>query len=183
MKSACCYLRVSTTRQDADNQLPSIRAWCESNKYELVEIYQESESAWKAGHQHELKRLLDDLRTGKRHYDCLVVWALDRLCRQGIGALLQLINTFEVHGCHVISVNESWTQATGPMRELFIAMAAWAGKFESDRRSERTLAGLARAKANGKVLGRPHGAKDSKKRRRAGYLMRYVNKGAANAHS
>ena len=171
---AACYLRVSSTKQDSTNQLPGIRAWCESHCYELAEIYQESESAWRQGHQHELKRLLDDLRSGKRHYDCLVIWALDRLSRQGIGSLLQLINTFEVYGCHVVSIQESWTQDTGPMRELFLAMAGWAAKLESDRRSERTLAGLERAKANGVKLGRPVGSKDTKQRRRAGYLARYA---------
>jgi len=161
---AACYLRVSTGQQEVSNQLPAIKAWCESRDYELAEVYQEAESAWRNGHQHELSRLLSDIRSGKRRYDVLVVWALDRLSRQGIGAVLQLISSFEVYGCHVSSIQESWTQDTGPMRELFIAVAAWAGKFESDRRSERTLAGIERARAEGKRLGRPPGRKDSKKR-------------------
>ena len=97
--------------------------------------------------------------------------------------MLQLVNTFETYGVKVISLQESWTATEGPMRELFIAMAAWAGKFESDRRSERTKAGLTRAVANGKKLGRPTGRKDKKKRRRSGYLLRYANKGAVNVHS
>ena len=130
----------------------------------MAEVYQEAESAWRNGHQHELGRLLSDIRGGKRRYDVVLVWALDRLCRQGIGPVLQLVSTFETYGCHVISIQESWTQDTGPMRELFIAMAAWAGKFESDRRSERTKAGLDRARASGKTLGRPKGSRDSKKR-------------------
>ena len=161
---AACYLRVSTGQQDVSNQLPAIKTWCESRGYELAEVYQEAESAWRNGHQHELGRLLSDIRGGKRRYDVVLVWALDRLCRQGIGAVLQLVSTFETYGCHVISIQESWTQDTGPMRELFIAMAAWAGKFESDRRSERTKAGLDRARASGKTLGRPKGSRDSKKR-------------------
>lgn len=180
---ACCYIRVSTTRQDSDNQLPAIRQWCESHDLELAEIYQESETAWRQGHQRELKRLLDDLRTGRRRYDCLVVWALDRLSRQGIGALLQLINTIELHNCHVVAVQEAWTWDTGPMREIFLAFAGWAAKFESDRKSERTLAGLAKAKANGVKLGRPTGSKDGKKRQRTGYLLRYANKGAKDGRS
>ncbi len=80
---------------------------------------------------------------------------------------MQLINTFEVYDCHIISVNESWTHPeVGPMREMFIAMSAWAAKFESDRRSERTRAGLDRVRANGQKLGRPVGKKDRKKRRK-----------------
>lgn len=168
------YLRVSTKEQTAENQLPAIKAWCESRGYDLVEVYQETESAWRNGHQKELSRLLSDIRSGKRRYGVLVVWALDRLCRQGIAAVLQLVSTFEVHGCNVISIQESWTQDTGPMREMFIAMVAWAAKFESDRRSERTKAGLDTARAKGKKLGRPQGSKDKGKRKRTGYLLRYA---------
>ena len=161
------YLRVSSDEQTTDNQLPAIKAWCESRRYELTQIYSVNESAWRNGHQKELARLLGDLRSGQRKFDILLIWSLDRLSRQGIGPLLQLINTFEVYDCHVISVNESWTHPeAGPMREMFIAMSAWAAKFESDRRSERTKAGLARLKAAGKILGRPKGSKDRRKRKR-----------------
>ncbi len=55
---AACYLRVSTGQQDVSNQLPAIKAWCESRGYELAEIYAENESAWRVGHQRELARLL-----------------------------------------------------------------------------------------------------------------------------
>jgi len=174
---AALYLRVSTTEQNVDNQLPALEAYAESRGWQIVETYRENESAWRAGHQRELARLLADIRGGKRKYDVLLIWALDRLSRQGIGPLLQLINSFEVYGCHVVSVNENWTHPdAGPMREMFIAMSAWAAKFESDRRSERTKAGLARAIANGKKLGRPAGKKDKGKRKRTGYLLRYANK-------
>lgn len=170
------YLRVSTNDQNADNQLPAIMAWGEAHGYnrERVELYQESESAWRDGHQRELSRLLSDLRTGKRKYDYLVVWALDRLSRQGIAATLQLINSFEVLGCKVVSIKEGWIADGGQMREVFAAMVAWAAKWESDRRSERTKAGLERARANGRKLGRPAGSKDKNKRKRTGYLLRYV---------
>ena len=174
---AALYLRVSTTEQNVDNQLPALEAYADSWGWQIVETYRENESVWRAGHQRELARLLADIRGGKRKYDVLLIWALDRLSRQGIGPLLQLINSFEVYGCHVVSVNENWTHPdAGPMREMFIAMSAWAAKFESDRRSERTKAGLARAIANGKKLGRPAGKKDKGKRKRTGYLLRYANK-------
>ena len=174
---AALYLRVSTTEQNVDNQLPALEAYAESRGWQIVETYRENESAWRTGHQRELARLLSDIRGGKRKYDVLLIWALDRLSRQGIGPLLQLINSFEVYGCHVVSVNENWTHPdAGPMREMFIAMSAWAAKFESDRRSERTKAGLARAIANGKKLGQPAGKKDKGKRKRTGYLLRYANK-------
>lgn len=176
MDNIAAYIRVSSSDQEAKNQLPAIKAWAESRGYDnsKMVIYSESESAWHNGHQKELSRLLADLRSGKRKYDYLLVWALDRLSRQGIATVLQLINTFEAYGCHVVSCQESWTAVAGPMREMFIAMSAWAAKFESDRRSERTKAGLERALKEGKTLGRPKGSKDKRKRRRTGYLQRYV---------
>ena len=160
------YLRVSTADQHPDNQLPAIKAWCESQNYDLVEIYKENESAWRSGHQHELSRLLKDIRNGRK-YDIVLTWALDRLSRGGIGPVLQLVDTIEAYGAHVISIQETWTSpSSGPMREMFIAMAAWAAKFESDRKSINTKAGLARARAAGKILGRPMGKRDSKPRRK-----------------
>ena len=173
---AALYLRVSTQEQSLDNQLPQLEAYASGRGYEIVALYKENESAWKSGHQKELSRLLADIRSGKRKFDYLIVWSLDRLSRQGIAATLQLINSFEALGCRVVSIQESWVAESGPMREVFAAMAAWAAKFESDRRSERTLAGLDRAKREGKKLGRPPGAKDKNGRRKAGYLRRWAGK-------
>lgn len=170
-----CYIRVSTSEQTAENQLPAIKDFCKARWWPEPEVYQENESAWRAGHQHELARLLRELRTGKRKIDFLVVWSLDRLSRQGIAATLQLINSFEVVGCKIVSLHESWISEEGPMREVFAAMAAWAAKYESDKKSENTKAGLARAVSQGKRLGRPMGSKDSRKRRSVGYLLRYAS--------
>jgi DNA invertase Pin-like site-specific DNA recombinase len=160
------YLRVSTAEQNADNQLPAILDYCKAHWWPEPEMYAENESAWRSGHQHELARLLKDIRNGRR-YDIVLIWALDRLSRGGIGPVLQLVDTIEAYGAHVISIQETWTSpASGPMREMFIAMAAWAAKFESDRKSINTKAGLARARAAGVTLGRPVGKKDSKQRRK-----------------
>lgn len=175
---AVIYCRVSTQEQSTGNQLPALQAFAESRGWEIAEVYSENESAWRNGHQKELAKLLADLRSGKRKYNYLLVWALDRLSRQGIATVLQLINTFEAYGCHVVSYQESWTAVDGPMREMFIAMSAWAAKFESDRRSERTKAGLERAIKEGRKLGRPTGSKDKGKRKRTGYLLRYARDSA-----
>jgi len=76
---------------------------------EIVEIYQDSESAWKAGHQKELAKLLGDIRSGQQKYDVVLIWALDRLSREGAAAILNLVNTFKTYGTRVISHQESWT--------------------------------------------------------------------------
>lgn len=175
MKTVAAYLRVSTEEQSYENQLPAIEAWVKTRCYTLVEIYAESESGWRNGHQRELSRLMLDLKKGRRKYDYVVVWSLDRLTRQGISTILTLVNTFKIYGTQVVSMQESWTEQSGPMADLLYAITGWAGEFESQRRSERTKAGLQRALAEGKTLGRPKGAKDRKKRHRTGYLLRYAS--------
>jgi DNA invertase Pin-like site-specific DNA recombinase len=171
---AVVYLRVSKKEQETENQLPALKHWIGARDHKLVAVYREDESAWHSGHQHELSNLMSDLP--KYQPDILLVWALDRLTRQGIGAILQLVNNFRVHGVQVVSYSEPWTEQAGPMRDLLYAIAGWAANFEAERISKRTLAGLERAKAEGKRLGRPQGSKDKEKRKRTGYLLRYANK-------
>jgi putative DNA-invertase from lambdoid prophage Rac len=171
-KKVVVYLRVSTAEQSTENQLPALQQWILDRGYELVRVYQEQESAWRAGHQKELARLVNDL-SGKR-VDILLVWSLDRLSRQGIARIFQLINQFKDHDVQVMSYSESWTEQSGPLADLLYAITGWMAQFEAKRQSERTRAGLARARAAGKVLGRPVGSKDRKKRRRRGYLLRYA---------
>jgi len=170
-KNVVVYLRVSTVEQSLENQLMALERWIQDRGYNLVEIYQEQESAWRSGHQKELSRLMADLP--KRRVDMVLVWALDRLTREGIATIFGLVSRFKAHGVQVVSYSESWTEQTGPMADLLFAISAWIAEFESKRLSERTRAGLARARAGGQVLGRPAGSKDKRKRKRRGYLLRY----------
>lgn len=160
------YLRVSSDEQNHDNQLQPVLDYCKSHWWPEPEIYAENESAWRAGHQAEIARLLRELRTGRRRYDYLVVFALDRLTRGGIRAIFPLLDSFEKLGCKVISIKENWIPESGALRDVFISMVAWAAQYESDRKSQNTRAGLDRARAAGKTLGRPVGKRDSKRRLR-----------------
>ena len=160
----CIYSRVSGGTQDTENQVMALINWADQRGYEVVNIYQEQESAWKNGHQRELSHLLEDAR--KRRFEAVLVWALDRLSREGALSILSLVNKLSVCGVKVVSYQESWTEAPGELAELLYAIAGWVAKMESQRRSERTKAGLARVKAQGKRLGRPRGSKDRRKRKR-----------------
>ncbi len=66
----------------------------------------------------------------------------------------------------MLSYQESWTEAPGELAELLYALTGWVARMESQRRSERTRAGLARVKAQGRHLGRPLGSKDKRRRKR-----------------
>ena len=173
MAKVIIYLRVSSNEQTTENQLPVLQKWVDDRGHQLVGVYSENESARKSGHQRELSRLFANLHN--RKVDMCLLWALDRLTREGIAKIFELINKFKYHGVHVISYQEPWTEQSGPMADLLYAITAWVAEFESKRRSERTLAGLARAVAEGKKLGRPKGSKDKVKRQRIGYLIRYAN--------
>lgn len=166
------YARVSTEEQTTENQIPVLKDFAARMDWDVKDIYAEEASAWRAGHQQKLKELLK--RASYHEYDVVLVWSLDRLTRQGIGSIMQLVNTFKQYGCRVISQQESWTQQSdGMMADLLYAITAWVAKFESERRPERIKAALARKKAKGEPIGRQPGAKDKKKRKRMGYLARY----------
>ncbi len=169
MTKASIYVRVSTGDQDTTNQALVLTEWAKNRGYEIVAIYSEEESAWKAGHQRELAQLLQDAR--KRKFDVMLVWALDRLSREGSLAILSLVHRLKISGVKVMSYQESWTEAPGELAELLYALTGWVARMESQRRSERTKAGLERAKAQGKHLGRPPGSKDKRKRRRRQRLI------------
>lgn len=157
------YSRVSTTEQDAANQTAVLHEWATRRGFQHYAIYSEEESAWKSGHQHELARLLEDAR--KHRFDIVLVWALDRLTREGPLAILKLIDTLKHHGVRVYSYQESWTEAPGELGDLLFAIVGWVARMESQRRSERTKAGMERVRhEHGGEL--PKRGKDKHKRKR-----------------
>ena len=163
MKTAI-YTRVSTGEQNVENQVAVLAEWAKRRGYEVVRTYQEEESAWKSGHQRVLAELMEDARRGR--FQAVLVWALDRLSREGALAILSLVHRLSTYGVKVLSYQEPWTEAPGELAEVLYAIAGWVSRMESQRRSERTKAGLARVKSQGKRLGRPPGAKDKRVRRR-----------------
>jgi len=169
---AAIYIRVSTGEQDTANQLLAIEVVARRRGYEVGEVYSEAETAWRAGHQGELARLIDDAYKGK--FEVVMVWSLDRLSREGALAILSLVDKLKRYGVKVVSLQESWTEAPGELADILYAITGWVARMESQRRSERTRAGLARVKANGKSLGRPVGSHDKRQRSRRGYLLRYA---------
>lgn len=160
----CIYSRVSTGEQDAANQTEVLTDWAEQRGLEVVKVYTEEESAWRNGHQRELANLVVDAH--HRRFQAVLVWALDRLSREGALAILSLVHKLSACGVKVLSYQEPWSEAPGEIGEILYAIAGWVARMESQRRSERTKAGLARVKAQGKHLGRPPGSKDRRKRKK-----------------
>jgi len=164
------YARVSTEDQTTENQIWELEQWAGRRGWQVVDIYRENETAWKSGHQKQWARLKQDARL--RTFDAVVVWALDRVTRQGVSYLFQQIQALKTYDVKLISMQEVWIETLGELTEVFVALVGFIASYESRRRSERTKAGMERARADGKHIGRPKGRKDHKKRERAGQVIR-----------
>lgn len=112
---------------------------------------------------------LNEVLTGLRPGDTLVVWRLDRLGRS-LSHLLALINDFRARGIHFASLTELIDTGTPTGMFTFHMIAALA-EFERALISERTRAGVAAARERGKLLGRPR-ALDDAQMREARVLLR-----------
>ena len=151
MKTAL-YLRVSTNEQDTTNQLPALEDYARHHDLNIAHVYRENDTAWKDGHQAELAQLLQDAHRGR--FQVVLVWALDRLSRRGALAILSLVDRLKRDGVRVISYQEPWTEAPGDLADILYAITGWVAKTESQRRSERTKAGMERARKEGKPIGK-----------------------------
>ena len=174
------WLRVSTTDQASDNQRPDIDAFCAHHGYSQAQVYTVDDSVWKNGGGKQFKetyqQALADAHAGK--FSVLVIWSLDRIVRTGAEEALRVFRQFNERGVAVASVKEDWLRGSPEVQEILIAFAGWMAKRESDRKSERVVAALARRKAAGLPVGRQPGAVDKKPRKRSPYHAAWEPGGA-----
>jgi DNA invertase Pin-like site-specific DNA recombinase len=173
---AAIYARVSTRDkgQDPENQLAELRTYCQRQGWTLVEVYVDRDTA-KHGNREAFKRLFE--AASRRLFDVVLVWALDRFTREGIWETFDYIRKLTAAGVQFESYTEAHFRTTGPAGEVMLAIAAWIAKQERLRISERTKAGLARVKREGKTLGRPRRVFDRNKIRKlkaAGLSLRQI---------
>ena len=136
------YARVSTLQQDEALQRDALHA------AGVDRIYVD-----KASGKLESRPALDDLLTQARPGDTVVVWRLDRLGRS-LKHLIETVEVLEARGVAFVSLTEAIDTSTPGGRLIFHVFGALA-EFERDLIRERTLAGLAAARARGRVGGRP----------------------------
>jgi DNA invertase Pin-like site-specific DNA recombinase len=148
------YARVSTKDkgQSTDNQLPDLRRYAEVLGYTLYKEYAEEESGGTANRT-QFKQLFADAH--QRKFDLVLFWSLDRFSREGASATLQHLNTLESYGVGFKSYTEQYLDSTGIFKEAVISILATVAKQERVRLSERTRAGIVRAKSKGTKLGKP----------------------------
>ena len=148
------YVRISTLDkgQDTENQLHQLRTYAAHQRYEIVSIYEDHVSG-KTGEREAFRRLFED--ASRRCFDVVLVWALDRLTREGVFETFDYIRKLTGYGVAFESYTEAHFRTTGPAGELMLAIAAWIAKQERTRIAERTRAGVERARRQGKHCGRP----------------------------
>lgn len=153
------YARVSKDdgTQTTENQLLELRRFAESQSWSVYREYVDHESGAN-GDREQFQAMLKD--ASKRRFDVLLVWASDRLTRQGAYETMHYLKRLDAYGVRFRSYTESFLDTTGPVRDLLIAIAGWLAQQEREKIRIRTLAGQARARAQGKTIGRPKVAVD-----------------------
>ena len=136
------YARVSTLEQNPQAQLDALTA------AGVDQVFTDKASGTRTDRP-QLEQLMDRLRAG----DTLVVWRLDRLGRS-LPHLIETVTGLGERGVGFRSLTEAIDTTTAAGRLLFGILASIAA-FERDLIRERTAAGLAAAKAQGRVGGRP----------------------------
>jgi DNA invertase Pin-like site-specific DNA recombinase len=154
VKRVALYSRVSTKDkgQDVRNQTDQLREFCQRQGWQIVKEYSDKASG-KRGDRVQFQAMFD--AASRREFDCLLFWSLDRLSREGVLETLQYLQRLTSYGVAYRSFAESYIDSLGPFRDVVISLLATLARQERIRLSERVAAGLARARKEGRIGGRP----------------------------
>ncbi|HZQ53651.1 MAG TPA: recombinase family protein [Bryobacteraceae bacterium] len=148
------YARVSRDdgKQDTENQLHELREFCQRSGWTVVHEYIDRASG-KSSDRPQFKRLFQD--ASKRKFHLVLFWALDRFSREGVLETLNHLRDLSTWSVGWRSYTEQFFDSAGPFKDAVISIMASLAKIEREKISDRTKAGLRRARREGKALGRP----------------------------
>jgi DNA invertase Pin-like site-specific DNA recombinase len=152
------YYRVSRDEQDPENQLIQLREFCERwDDHRLVAEYVDRESGTRGRRERkDFDRMFAD--AARRRFDVLLFWALDRFSREGIRKTIAYLQRLDDCGVAFKSYTEPFLDTDNELiAHIVLGVTSYYAQQEALRISERTKAGLERARRNGKALGRPDG--------------------------
>jgi DNA invertase Pin-like site-specific DNA recombinase len=152
-KRVALYARVSTDGQTVENQLRELRAVAKRHGWEIVGVYSDQGISGAKGKDDRPAFKAVCQAVERKEVDLVAAWSVDRLSR----SLLDLVNFLgELHAKHVDLYLHQQGLDTGTQagKAMFRMMGVFA-EFEREMIVERVKAGLKRARAEGKVLGRP----------------------------
>lgn len=148
---AVVYVRVSTNKQESENQLIALREYCKKTGYQITKEYVDIISG-KEDKRPNWDKLFLDAHQGK--FDIILFWDLSRFSRSGTLFTLQKLQELQNLGINYISFREPFLNTVGQFKDIVISIFSTMAKIEREQISERTKAGLKRAKINGVILGR-----------------------------
>jgi DNA invertase Pin-like site-specific DNA recombinase len=152
-KQAALYVRVSTDRQSVENQIAELTAVAKRRGWEIVQIYRDEGISGAKGREDRpgLDAMLKDAGRGK--FDVIMAWSIDRLGRS-LSDLLRTMQELEAFKVDIF-VDQQGLDTTTPMGRLIFQVTGAFAEFERAMIRQRVRAGLKRAVASGKALGRP----------------------------
>jgi len=145
------YVRVSTTKQELENQLIQLKEYVSKSGWEIFKIYTDVISGKEDKRPAYDKMFMD---AHQKKFDIVLFWAIDRFSRSGTLFTLQKLRELDNLGIKWHSYQEPYFSSIGEFKDVVISIMATLAKIERQRISERTKAGMARAKAEGKKIGR-----------------------------
>lgn len=177
------YLRVSTDRQDEQNQLADCLSLCKELSLGAPEtISEHGESAFKADHPPLLKSLL--VRAAKGQVKDIIVWDYDRLARKR-RRFVEMIREYGKLGVKFHSVRQRWLEGINkipePWNEIFseqmLQIVGFMAEDESAKRSDRAKASIAERRKKGERIGRQCLMSRTERERITGEILRLRGEG------
>lgn len=148
------YSRVSTKDrgQDVENQLRQLREFCAKQGWPIVREFIDHASG-KRSDREQFQAMF--AAASRREFDMVLFWSLDRFSREGVYETLQYLQRLTAYGVGYRSFTEQYLDSCGLFKDAVISILATIAKQERVRLSERTVAGLQRARQQGRIGGRP----------------------------
>lgn len=146
------YARISKESSDLNNQLLLLREYCKSMNYTIYNEYTDVVSGASANRS-EFNKMMSD--ASRHKFDMVLFYALDRFSREGARRTIYYLQMLDEYSVKYKSYTEQYIDSSGLFADVIIALLSTLAKQERIRISERVHAGLARAKQQGRVGGRP----------------------------
>jgi DNA invertase Pin-like site-specific DNA recombinase len=150
-RRAALYVRVSSGEQHTEAQERALREYVQRRGWLQHKIYRDKGISGATASRPGLDELLKDCR--HRSIDVVVVWKFDRFARS-LKNLIAGLELCRALGIDFVSVTEA-VDTSLPAGEMLFQMIGAVAQFERSLIAERVKSGLANARANGKILGRP----------------------------
>ena len=146
------YCRVSTLDQTIDNQLIELRDHCSKMEWEIVKEYADEglSGTLSRDKRPALNALINDAY--RKRFDSVVCWDISRIGRS-MKELILFLSDMKDRGIGICSVRQGFDTSTS-MGEIMFQFVGILSSWEREMIRERTLAGLERARREGKTLGR-----------------------------